>query len=607
MSLLRSGSLRKLYFSLARSSRRGQQIVLAAAILSAASVHAGYLVNDTATNGVLFNFTTGANTFYDNGYYGGNAVIANVEAGWVWNGHETLTNVNTYVNDASITGQYDYHATMVGFVLNGLGPYNSSAGGYYYWQMGMAPGAKLVSAAVATDWVGNQGQFNTSDTSETYAYKTVMETGITYDVTLSPGITYQTTRKADVINSSWGYTDATGASYTPTMMDALAYNNHQTVVVAAGNHSSGTATVTAPATGYNNIAVGALQGDWTNVNNPTYTQVASFSNTGPADFYNPQTNQTITGVRAKVDIVAPGTGYYLPAYTGMTGQAPFTQAQSTYYNGANNLYAYPEAGTSFASPTVAGGAALLVDVGYSRFGGSSYMVDGNLVSVDGRVIKAILQNSADKIPGWNNGQTTLNGVVRTTQSLDYSSGAGAMNLTRAWTQYTGGTTDVPGLGGGINLQTTGWDYGQVASGAHNDYYINNTLGKGGKLTVTLDWFVESTYTLDAGGTGTGSSTRFDNLDLQVYKVAGDSSLNLVAESASIYNNVEHLNFDLPDDSQYMVRVLWTSEIYNTQATLPQDNYGLAWSYSPIPEPGAVAVLLGMTPLLFRRRRKQTSR
>ena len=62
-----------------------------------------------------------------------------------------------------------------------------------------------------------------------------------------------------------------------------------------------------------------------------------------------------------------------------------------------------------------------------------------------RVIKAVLLNSADKTPGWDNGQSLqrFNGttLLRTTQGLDYTVGAGRMNLTRAWDQFTAATTD----------------------------------------------------------------------------------------------------------------------------------------------------------------------
>ena len=49
-------------------------------------------------------------------------------------------------------------------------------------------------------------------------------------------------------------------------------------------------------------------------------------------------------------------------------------------------------------------------------------------ALDARVIKANLLNAATRIAGWSNGESPHpngNGGVKTTQSLDYVSGAGA--------------------------------------------------------------------------------------------------------------------------------------------------------------------------------------
>ncbi len=210
---------------------------------------------------------------------------------------------------------------------------------------------------------------------------------------------------------------------------------------------------------------------------------------------------------------------------------------------------------------------------------------GNAAAIDGRVIKAVLLNSAAKTAGWNNGQSVSSGVVVTTQSLDYAVGAGAVDLHKAYTQYTIGTSDVPGLGGAA-VASTGWDYGQVSDGSPNWYNLG-AADAGKRLTATLAWFVNRSYTpfqLDV---------QFANLDLEVWTLDGAGSpASLVAESASIYNNVEHLHFDLPYASDYALRVLWAGEVYDMGTTANSEWYGLAWrieSPIPVPEP-AVAWL-----------------
>ena len=57
--------------------------------------------NPSAFTGPSVNTIIGANTFYANGITGQGTVTANVEAGFIWNGHETLGHVSQYVNDAS--------------------------------------------------------------------------------------------------------------------------------------------------------------------------------------------------------------------------------------------------------------------------------------------------------------------------------------------------------------------------------------------------------------------------------------------------------------------------------------------------------------------------
>jgi hypothetical protein len=525
-------------------------------------------------DGVNINQLIGAETFYAQNYWGSRAVIANVEAGLSWGGsggHETLQQVNTFISDPSITPQYDWHATMVGQVIAG----NSPIGFGYGWIFdfgsgpinlsswyGIAPSANLWSAAIATGWNADpsgeySGSFNISTQSLVYAYQTAMQTGVNG-------------RRADVINSSWGFDDPAGTAQETMIIDALAYANHTTVVMAAGNHDSGTAAVVGPASGYNGIAVGALSSD---TSSPPYSRVATFSNTSPNDFYNPVKDTTKVGVRSAVDIVAPGDNLTLAYYGGISGGHTSGTDPS---GGLPYYYALDMAGTSFAAPIVAGAAGLLVDVGYDRYGG------GN--SIDGRVIKAVLMNSADKTPGWNNAQVLSHSVITTTQGLDLNTGAGALNLTHAFSQYTAGTTDVPGLGGGT-VQAIGWDYGQVSRGTPNDYIIDHILHAGDTMTATLSWFVNRSFDPI---TQTASDVQFSDLDLQVWHVLNGLPDRLIAQSISSYNTSEHLYFPLPGDGDYMIRVLWAGENYDLAGNTPDSEfYGLAWS---APEPGTWLLL-----------------
>ncbi len=546
-------------------------------------------------NGVNVNRLVGAETFYANGYWGSSAVISNVEAGFVWSGHDTLGKVSTYICDPSIdqsTMQYDFHATMVGQVLAGslptlnvdygdftltyTAPYTyyvsgtlSNGNGFNGSALtGLAPSAELWSAAIATNWNFAAdhseelvGSFSVSAESLTYAYATSMFTGVNG-------------KTADVINSSWGNSAVNdGTSSFSKIIDALTYSTHKTVVIAVGNDSGVTSD---PAAGFNCISVAALSSD---TSTPVYGSVASFSNHGPIAFYNPQTGQTVANARVGVDIAAPGDNLTLALYAGMTGgHDPSYPGTSDPTNGSGSYFFSNVGGTSFASPIVAGGAALVVDAGKKLFASNSH-------AIDGRIVKAVLLNSATKTAGWDNGQTLVGGVIKTTQSLDYSVGAGVLNLDTAYTQYTKGTADVAGLAGG-SVSKIGWDFGGVAHGGANDYFIADTLSPG-KFTATLIWFVDRE--LDSTGLD-GTDVKFDNLDLQLWKVVDSqtNTLELVAESASLYNTVEHMYIDILESGSYMLRVLNSGAIFDLSAgTSASTEYGLAWL--AVPEPGTWAI------------------
>ena len=541
-------------------------------------------------NGVIINTLLGADRFYNAGYFGQNSVVSNVEAGAIWNGHETLTQVNTYIFDPTITGtqlgQFDYHATAVGMTIAGQGQ-------YYYYQVGMAPLTQLWSAPIATQF-HDDGSFEITPQSFLYGYRQSMQVGrdVTYD--LGFGLSYTEHRVADVINSSWGFEDPAGSAFETLSIDALAAANHTTVVVSAGNSGPGSNTVGGPASGYNNIAVGALAQD-TSVN--PYTVPVSFSSRGPNDFYNPKTGVTILGVCPGVDIAAPGESLALAAYGGTTG----TNSNSTLpVFSDNNLYYTELSGTSFSAPLVSGGAALIADYSHANFGPHGW---------DGRVVKAILLNSADKTFGWDNGQhIDPDGVIRTTQGLDFATGAGRMNLNRAFDQLTAGTTDNPTFtaDGHAHVQHLGWLMGQAGSGpAPTDYYIDQPLIAGQHLTATLTWFVDRTLTDPANIDDTvASDNRFDNLDLQIWQVIAGQPTTEMADSFNPYNNVQHLAFDLPTDGLFMLRILWMGQQYDFTTPLGQtptlDDFALAWSDAPAPEP-TFAVLLIIPVLILRRR------
>ena len=505
---------------------------------------------DGTTMGVTFNTLLGADRFYNAGIYGQYASAANVEAGNIWNQHETLTKVTYEYTAPGAAGDFDWHATAVGMIIAGLGP-PAPGGGYYYYQMGIAPFADLYSGAMATSWSPG-GSFYFSDQTFYDAYNNFFTTSFLRSyggaAIIAPN---------DVINSSWGGTDTTGTATSTLALDGFARANPLTTFVAAAGNSGTSNGVLGPASGYNGISVGAT-GDFSLSN---FNVVASFSSRGPQDYYDP-VHGLVPGVRAAVDLVAPGTSIATAYYGGTTGSNQFAGSDPS--GGATDWYTIGAAGTSFAAPMVSGGVALLKSASYINGLGPE--------SRDTRVIKAVLMNSATKLPGWNNGQSTnAAGVVVTTQALDWAQGAGQLNLNRAYDQYLSGTMDVPGTSGGT-IASIGWDYGTLTIGGHNDYTIQGTLHGGTMFDATLDWFRNcAAPSLDANHNLVVSNNGFANLDLEVWN---STFTRLYAVSNSLYNNVQELHFLLPGDGQYAIRVDYTGQMFGTPVTEP---YGLAWN------------------------------
>ena len=508
--------------------------------------------------GASVNTYIGADRFYNAGYTGQNTIIANVEAGLMWGGaggHETLSYMpsSSFYVAPLADGGYDRHATWVGMMIAGHG-----GSGY---QTGIAPGTDLRSGALATSWSLSppnwSGSFSTNNYTLTQAYNE-----------------FFSTVPADVINSSWGYTDSTGTSYFSVALDGFAAQHPQTTfVVSAGNAGPGTNTVGGPASGYNGISVGALSNNLRN----GYNSIASFSSRGAQDYSDP-VHGTVSGVRAADDLVAPGDNLTSAYYGGATGGNEGNTA-----DGGPSYYSGGLGGTSFSSPITAAGVALLKSASKGRGLATT--------SLDTRVIRAVLMNSADKnLSGWNNGQSLIGGVVTTTQSLDWTLGAGRLNLNRAYDQYLSGTTDLSGTAGG-SILPLGWDDGRVSAvGAHNDYVFSQRLQGNTVLDVTLSWFRDRT--VNVSGLSTTDSA-FANLDLEIWN---STFTTLLATSMSQYNSAEELHFTVPADGNYGLRVKYTSQMFGTAGN---EDYGLAWSgTSIVPEPGTLVLLAAVAVCLL---------
>jgi hypothetical protein len=538
-------------------------------------------------SGTNINALVGAGAFYSAGYTGANAAIANIEAGHIWSGHETLAHVVQLPGHPQSLNELDRHATWVGMILGGRTS-GSNAGNY---QQGMAPDAALFSGAFSAEWSGARFApgFTYFFTSYLDQYRRAFSAGMN-----AAG------RRADVINSSIGGGDTNGMAFETVGVDGLANANPRTLfVTTAGNDGVGPDKVTSPGSGYNDLTVAALRSD------PAFNLPATFSSGGPNDYADPVNGQ-FNNLRQPVDIAAPGQQLSTAYYGGTTGGNGATDNPAIAGTGptgaANgpaggaNFYTRGIAGTSFAAPTVAGGAALLYDAAYAEF-------PGNADARDARVVKAVLMNSAEKTIGWNNGQIPHpngQGGVQTGQGLDNRVGTGRLDLDSAYNQYLEGTTDLAGFStGNLGLvDAVGWDFGRVTSGLTNDYFFKDALVGGSTLTATLSWFRDRR--LDVGNNAFDES--YDDLDLELWRVVSGVPTTLISESFSAFNNSEHFSFPLPSGGEYALRVRWFGDIFDLVADANQEFYGLAWSAVAVPEPAALALVgMGLAILATSRR------
>lgn len=558
--------------------------VISAPVEPQSLVYSGNYVNGAFEDLTFVNPVVGWDMFFNAGFLGSSTTIGNVEAGHIWFGHEVFVrppgSPSSFYTHASVApgalNEVDYHATTVGHILAGSGYLPDNGGVFTYAGLGMAPEASVVSGAVATGFSSvDVGSFSTSQASVVGVYQSFF-TG----QGLAGGVP-----RPNVINSSWGGVDPSASSAEMSAIDGLARQNGNVVLVlAAGN--GGDDPVSAPASGFNNLSVGSLGG-------PGFLTPSGYSSRGMVDFYNPVTQTTHQGVRAAVDISAPGERYFLAAYLGDSGSigASPDLAGIVQANPVDDLYFVNMDGTSYAAPMVAGGIALLQDAARRDL---VLNHNDNPLAFDTRVIKSVLMAGATKTEGWDNGQNAMN---VTTQVLDLRAGAGALNLATAADIYFMGTRDLEGTGG--LMQRNGWDAGAVQLGTAFEYRFAEEFTQAMALTVALNWFSVTGFD---EALLSGMDQAFSNLDLEVWKLDGDGNfLAKVGESISTYNNTEFLRFDALQAGTYGFRVVFDSMVYDTVG-VTDEFFGLAWSAVAVPEPGfAMLALLGCLPVFARRR------
>jgi len=553
----------------------------------AAHILTGEYIDGGFQSLTFVNSIVGWDLFFEAGYAGQGRIVANVEAGHIWPEHEVFIRPETFPGAVGLffTGdgaldEFDYHATMVGHVLAGTG-YLADEDAFSLSGLGMAPLAAIWSGAIATSYSSTDpGSFSISESSVLSVYQAFFE-----------GIGGE---RPDVINSSWGGFDPAANSSIAVALDGLAAANPGTaLVVSAGNN--GPAPVSSPASGFNQITVGSLGG-------PDFLSPSDFSSRGLLDFYNPETGVLHEGVRSGVHLSAPGEFFPLAAYLGDSGGLGAWEEASDFglliEPSPTDSYFLNFSGTSFSSPIVAGGIALLRQVADDDL---FFNLQGVAGATDTRVLRSVLMAGTKETENWDNGQQMQEGVVRTTLAVDPGVGAGLLDMINTAEIYLLSETRNLETPGG-NISASGWDFGAIGIGQSHDYFFNEILEAGTSLAVSLNWFAGRSFLGLPGEEEDpiAEQNYFADLNLEVWTVQDDNFLQLVAESVTVYNSTEFLRLELAEEAYYGLRVTFYGLVYDTgDHSAVQESYGLAWhSASPIPEPSGLGLLLLAAVVLF---------
>jgi hypothetical protein len=313
------------------------------------------------------------------------------------------------------------------------------------------------------------------------------------------------------------------------------------VVAGIGNGLEAEDPLFYPAASANIIGVGVV--DSVNVED-LMTNLANFSLAYPD---HSSLGPTIDR-RCKPDIVAPGNCLAADA---------------------NSTNSYEPTGdwSSFSTPIVAGTIGLLVQKAKQDVALSA------AVSQEGGncVMKAILMNSADKLPYWHKGRLDKDDDHKV--PLDYIQGAGMINAVGAYNHLIAGQNR-PGY-----ASTTGWDLNQLDK---NNSFMNIyriILPESGDkfINVTVAWnkHYNSVYPFES------MPEKDSNLRLELWAVDPEDGSNdyLLDYSDSEVDNVEHIYCRADANYTNYEIVLSYSEVDSDNQVAREQRYGLAWDVS----------------------------
>ena len=326
-------------------------------------------------------------------------------------------------------------------------------------------------------------------------------------------------------------------------IEAMVEHHGVIVTAAIGNGSNAYEPVLYPGAGANAIGVGVV----VSVNSGELsTNLAHFSLAHPQhSSFGPTWDR-----RCKPDIVTAGN--YLAA-------------------DVNEPNSYEPTGnwSSFSAPTVAGAIGLLVQKAREDPNLSAALSpsSGNCV------MKAVLMNSAKKLPYWHKGRLEKDDDHAV--PLDYVQGAGSLDAVGAYEHLTAGQID-PG-----QVSRTGWDLNKVQKEQvlEKIYKISLAESSDKVITATVVWnkHYDNVYPFAA------RPEKDANLRLELWAIDSNDPNNdndyLLDYSDSEADNVEHIYCQAdPNYTNYELVVSY-STIKDPNAMPASQRYGVAWNVS----------------------------
>ncbi len=324
-------------------------------------------------------------------------------------------------------------------------------------------------------------------------------------------------------------------------LEAMAERQGVLVVASIGNGTEASHPSLYPGASANTLGVGVV--DSVQSKNPS-ASLAYFSLVHPEHSSCGPTSDR----RCKPDLVAPGRCLVA------------TSADANGYELSGNW-------SSYATPVVAGIAGLLIQTAKQ---------DPALAAVTqpeagSCVLKAILMNSATKLPYWHKGLVGLEDDHAV--PLDFAQGAGMVNALAAYGQLTAGRSR-PGP-----ARSVGWDINRVSkTGARAQIYKIQVPDPVDQIiTATLAWnrHYKPEHPFDR------LTDQATDLRLELWAVdsAHPERDILLDYSDSTMDNVEHIWCRTnPQYRTYQIVAIW-NDPDDDRLSLTEESYGLSWSVS----------------------------